>query len=134
MVDATSSVRRRGRGSPSPTRLKPTRFAADATQLVRRVFTDGTGGNVIVLSLSFSALGAACCDEETVGDMKRGDLSFIACLPLSADDSGSFLLPLGIFVLVSPTVLMVTAAIDLKYSKITWTEAVLTASAMGYET
>lgn len=72
-------------------RLKPTRFAADATQLVRRGLIDGTGKNVVMWSDSFSALRAACLDEEIVGDIKCGDPALNAALLLLPDGPEPFL-------------------------------------------
>lgn len=55
------------RGVPSPNRLKPTRFAADVIQVL-------PGGLLDVLFLG--NLAAVCLLDESVGDMKWGDLQF----------------------------------------------------------
>lgn len=102
----------RDRGTPSLARLSPTRFTADAIQLVRRVLTDGTEGTVAIRSISFSALRAACWNEETVGDMKCDDPSLTAGLFLLADRSGSFLLLQSIFMLGTLRVFFGATAIN----------------------
>lgn len=92
----------RDRGIPSLTRFKPTRFAAEATQLVRRALTDGIGKYGAIRSVAFSALREACWDEETVGDMKCGDPVLTANLYLLADGSRPFLLLLmSVFMVAS---------------------------------
>lgn len=95
----------RDRGIPSFARLKPTRFAADATQLVRRDLTDGIDEDVAIISVSFSALRAACWDEEIVGDMKFGDPNLMASLCLLAGCSRPFLW------LLTPFFMMVTLTV-----------------------
>lgn len=90
----------RDRGIRSFTRLKPTRFAADATQLVRRDLADGIDEDIAIRSVSLSALRAACLEEEIVGAMKFGDTALIANLSLLAGCSKPFLLLLKSFFMV----------------------------------
>ena len=68
----------RDRGIPSFARLKPTRFAADATQLVRRDLADGIDEEIAIRSISLFAFRVACLDEEIVGAMKFGDTASMA--------------------------------------------------------
>lgn len=98
LIPSIANPSLRDRGIPSFLRLKPTRFAADATQLMRRGLTDGTNGDVTMRSVSFCLLGAACWDEERVGDMKFGDPALMASLYLLANGSRPFfLLPKSVF-------------------------------------
>lgn len=62
------------RGVPLPTRPKPTRFAADAIQLLRCVLLDVDDDGVESRSGDLIGLFAVCWVEERVGDMKCGDL------------------------------------------------------------
>lgn len=65
------------RGVPSPTRLRPTRLAADAIQLLPCALLDVTDDGVDFRSCALDSLVAVCLAEERVGDMKRGDLPFV---------------------------------------------------------
>ena len=70
------------RGIPSGPRLKPTRFAADATQLpLARAFAEEVSG-VVAVPAELEGLALTCLAEETVGDMKRGGGAFLACFSL----------------------------------------------------
>lgn len=65
------------RGVPSPPRLKPTRFAADAIQLLPCVLLDVEDDGVEFRCCALDSLVAVCWVEERVGDMKRGDLPLV---------------------------------------------------------
>lgn len=62
---------------PSPPRLKPTRFAADAIQLLPCVLLDVEDDGVEFRCCALDSLVAVCWVEERVGDMKRGDLPLV---------------------------------------------------------
>lgn len=73
------------RGVRSPPRRKPTRFAADAIQLLPCSLVEVKDGEVECRSCVLISLLAVCWVEERVGDMKCGDLPLVWLSSLVAE-------------------------------------------------